>query len=251
MKKLKITILLLTFLSCLSVARADNDELIAMLQDLQGQVESLTGQNNYLQSVVDDQNAQISALNTSLSTAEGALDVANSNLATATTANSNLQSSLDTANQQLSSANASLATANAANSELQSSLDAANLQLAAARTNAIAEVVASPGTFGLFSQSDVDASRTAGRADVTANPGTYNLYTPDGLRNLYVGTPLLLRDQDTGKFRIQLALQTSTNLVSFAPMPFLSDATSVNSQGEIEFTFNVSESIAFFRISAR
>ncbi len=96
----------------------------------------------------------------------------------------------------------------------------------------------------------ISTARTQGRADVTGDPASYNLYTAAGLRALHVGKPLLLRDATNGKFRLTLALQSSTNLIDFAPKRFVPAAIAINSAGELEFEFDVPESAAFFRISA-
>ena len=103
----------------------------------------------------------------------------------------------------------------------------------------------------LFTQAQVSSSRLAGQADVTAAPDEFNLYTLDGLQDLFVDTPLLVRDPVTGKWTLTVALQRSTDLNSFVPFPFSAESTTINPAGELEFDFTDTDKKIFFRLQAR
>ena len=101
----------------------------------------------------------------------------------------------------------------------------------------------------LYTRAQLDAARTAGQADVTSNPPAFSLYSLTQLQNLQVGTPVITKDTATGKWKITLTLQKSTDLVNYTAFPFDPAGTSVNSSGEVEFLFTVPENDAFFRLS--
>jgi len=84
-----------------------------------------------------------------------------------------------------------------------------------------------------------------------ANANGAGLYTTNQIQALNVGTPLLIRNAQTGQFTLTIAVQKSTNLVSFAPFPMTAPQTTINGQGELEFQFTVPDNAAFFRLQAK
>ncbi|HEY9155475.1 MAG TPA: hypothetical protein VIM69_10110 [Opitutaceae bacterium] len=111
------------------------------------------------------------------------------------------------------------------------------------------QVTAFLNNVNLYTQAQLDAARTAGQADVTSNPTAYSLYSLTQLQNLQVGTPVITKDTTTGKWKITITLQKSTDLTTYTPFPFDPAGTSVNSSGQVEFLFTVPENNAFFRLS--
>ena len=101
----------------------------------------------------------------------------------------------------------------------------------------------------LFTQSQMNTNRTAGQTDVTSNPSAYSLYSLSQLKNLQVGTPVITKDTVSGKWKLTVGLQKSTDLTNYTAFPFISSGTTVNSSGEVEFLFTVPEDSAFFRVS--
>jgi hypothetical protein len=104
---------------------------------------------------------------------------------------------------------------------------------------------------GLFTQAQIDASRLAGRADVTGDPGAFNLYTLSAVQDLYVETPIIVRDTGTGKWKLTIGVKKATTLSNFLPFPFTEAGTVINGEGKVEFEFTVPDSKAFFRLHAR
>ncbi|MCX6953866.1 MAG: hypothetical protein NTV51_17085, partial [Verrucomicrobia bacterium] len=113
-----------------------------------------------------------------------------------------------------------------------------------------AMVTAYLNSTGLATQAQVTASRTAGQNDVTSSPATYSLYSLSQLQNLQVGTPVITKDAVSGKWKLTIGLQKSTDLTNYSDFAFVSANTSVNSSGQIEFLFTVPETNAFFRVSS-
>ncbi len=77
------------------------------------------------------------------------------------------------------------------------------------------------------------------------------LYTTNQVQALNVGTPLLIRNPQTGQFTLTIAVQKSTDLISFAPFPMTAPQTTINGQGNLEFQFTVPDNAAFFRLQAQ
>ena len=91
-------------------------------------------------------------------------------------------------------------------------------------------------------------------AMVTALYGGANdagLYTPTQVQALHVGTPLISRNPDTGKFKLTMDWKKSTNLADFFDFPAPVSGVSVNPQGDIELEFTSPDDAAFFRVEAR
>ena len=90
-----------------------------------------------------------------------------------------------------------------------------------------------------------------GRAQVTDSPNSYGLYNLSQVQALHVGTPLLAKDSATGKFKLTIGVEKSTNLVNFSPMAIPVGAATINAQGKMEFEFTSQDNAAFFRIESR
>jgi hypothetical protein len=143
-------------------------------------------------------------------------------------------------------------------------------------TNAVATVTASPETGFVFSHWSGDAVGSANPLQlnmdnsktVTANfipnaaadsiaatavqevindPNTHGLYTPDQMRDLALGRPVLERDPATGKFRLKLGVQKSTNLNQWQTLPVTGADVSVNNN-DIQVEFTSPDGAAFFRV---
>lgn len=74
----------------------------------------------------------------------------------------------------------------------------------------IAQVQASPQTYGLYSVADYQANRLAGRSDVTTNPLAYGLYTASSIMDLNLGGIVLQKNGGTAN--VSLRVLTTTNL---------------------------------------
>ena len=90
----------------------------------------------------------------------------------------------------------------------------------------------------------------AGDSDVLEDPNSYGLYTLSQVQAIHVGTPLLAKDPATGKFKLTIKAEKSTDLQTFTALPFSSGAATINAQGEMEFQFTSPENAAFFRLGA-
>jgi hypothetical protein len=90
-----------------------------------------------------------------------------------------------------------------------------------------------------------------GRTQVTDSPNNYGLYNLSQVQALHVGTPLLAKDSATGKFKLTVGVEKSTNLVNFSPMAIPVGAATINAQGKMEFQFTSQDNAAFFRIESR
>ena len=120
------------------------------------------------------------------------------------------------------------------------------------RTAGQSDVTGAPNTFGLYSAAQYAANRTAGQNDVINSPNTYSLYTLSQVQTLNAGTPLLTKDQTTGKFKLTIGIQKTVDLQTpFSAFPFTAPDTTINAQGQMEFIFTVPGSAAFFRVQAQ
>lgn len=98
---------------------------------------------------------------------------------------------------------------------------------------------------------DWQADSSALATTLRDHANTVGLYSADQMHDLSLGRPVLSRNAATGVFTLRLSLKKSTNLQSFAPMPFTENGTFVDpATGEIEFDFTSPENAAFFRIQA-
>lgn len=134
---------------------------------------------------------------------------------------------------------------------------------AAGRVLGQADVKNAPSTYSLYTaaqyaanyDSGQAAGQTAGRAlgqaDATSAPNTYGLYNLSQVQALNVETPLLAKDSATGKFKLTIGVEKSTNLVNFSPMAIPVGAATINAQGKMEFEFTAPDNAAFFRIESR
>lgn len=98
---------------------------------------------------------------------------------------------------------------------------------------------------------DWSVSEPAEVAAYYSTANTAGLYTPEQVHALNAGAPLLTRNPITGNFTITLALRKSSDLVNFAPFPFVAPQMNLNESGELLFEFGAPEGAAFFRIEAR
>ena len=113
----------------------------------------------------------------------------------------------------------------------------------------------------LYTQAQVDAAYRSGfglglevggnNSAVLENPNQHGLYSLSQVQAINVGTPLLTRDLTTGKCKLTVGVQKSSDLVNFIPMVIPEGSAVINSQGEIEFEFNSADSAAFFRVEAK
>ncbi|MFM8364989.1 MAG: choice-of-anchor D domain-containing protein [Verrucomicrobiota bacterium] len=72
------------------------------------------------------------------------------------------------------------------------------------------------------------------------------------IQDLNVGMPLLSKNSTSGKFKLTLSLEKSTNLgQGFAPMPFEESGTFLTNDGKLEFEFTSPGNAAFFRLKAK
>ena len=62
--------------------------------------------------------------------------------------------------------------------------------------------------------------------------------------------PLLAKDSASGKFKLSIGVEKSTNLVNFSPMAIPVGAATLNAQGEMEFQFTSPDNAAFFRLES-
>jgi hypothetical protein len=103
----------------------------------------------------------------------------------------------------------------------------------------------------VFTQSQYDAIADAAQAEITDSPNNYGLYSLSQVQALHVGTPLLMRDSATGKFKLTIGVEKSTNLVNFSPMAIPVGAAMINAQGKMEFEFTAPDNAAFYRLESR
>jgi hypothetical protein len=103
----------------------------------------------------------------------------------------------------------------------------------------------------VYSQAQYDVIAQAAQADIINSPNTYGLYSLSQVQALHVGTPLLMRDSVSGKFKLTVGVEKSTNLVDFSPMAIPVGAATINPQGKMEFEFTAPDNAAFFRVESR
>jgi hypothetical protein len=103
----------------------------------------------------------------------------------------------------------------------------------------------------VYSQAQYDVIAQAAQADIISSPNSYGLYNLSQVQALHVGTPLLAKDSATGKFKLTIGVEKSTNLVNFSPMAIPVGAATINAQGKMEFEFTAPDNAAFFRIESR
>ena len=114
----------------------------------------------------------------------------------------------------------------------------------------------------LYTQSQYDSALQAGlnagmavgmatgRTQVTDFPNNYGLYSLSQVQALHVGTPLLAKDSASGKFKLTIGVEKSTNLVNFSPMAIPIGAATINGQGKMEFEFTSPDNAAFYRLES-
>ncbi|MBK8036893.1 MAG: choice-of-anchor D domain-containing protein [Verrucomicrobiaceae bacterium] len=95
------------------------------------------------------------------------------------------------------------------------------------------------------------SSQTALVQTLTSNLHTASYYNQSQLQQLNVGTPVLVRNNATGTFKLSFGLQQSSNLVNFTPLPFTSGTTTINGSGQIEFEFTPGTAPSFYRVGAQ
>jgi hypothetical protein len=100
-------------------------------------------------------------------------------------------------------------------------------------------------------QAGLTAGIAFGRSQVTDSPNTYGLYSLSQVQALNVNTPLLSRDPVSGKFKLTIEVEKSTNLTNFTPMTIPMGAAKINSQGNIELEFTSSDNAAFYRLESK
>jgi hypothetical protein len=76
------------------------------------------------------------------------------------------------------------------------------------------DVSASPGTYNLYTATQLSNERQSGRSDVTANPSAYSLYTASSIMDLNLGGLMIQKVGDSVTFNLQL--QTTTDLATQA-----------------------------------
>ena len=143
-------------------------------------------------------------------------------------------------------------------------------------TNALAVLTATPSSGYIFSHWTGDAVGSANplslsmdcSKNVTANfipaqaadsiaatavqgvindPNPHGLYTPNQMRALAIGKPVLQRNQSTGKFTLNLGIKKSTNLNQWLALPITGSNISVNSNN-VQVEFASPDGAAFFRV---
>ena len=103
----------------------------------------------------------------------------------------------------------------------------------------------------VYSQAQYDVIAQAAQADMLNSPNSYGLYSLSQVQALHVGTPLLAKDPISGKFKLTVGVEKSTNLVNFSPMAIPVGAATINPQGKMEFEFTAPDNAAFYRLESR
>jgi hypothetical protein len=101
-----------------------------------------------------------------------------------------------------------------------------------------------------LTQAQYDAAVQVGRDQVANSPNSYGLYSLSQVQALHVGTPLLAKDLASGKFKLTIGVEKSTNLVNFSPMAIPVGAATINAQGMMEFQFTSPDNAAFYRLES-
>jgi formylglycine-generating enzyme required for sulfatase activity len=87
-------------------------------------------------------------------------------------------------------------------------------------------------------------------AALTNGANAAGFYSLSQVQTLNVDTLLLTRDAG-GNCKLTIGLQKTVDLsAGFTPFPFLSPQTTVNPQGQLEFSFEAPDNSAFFRLEA-
>jgi hypothetical protein len=97
----------------------------------------------------------------------------------------------------------------------------------------------------------IQSGIAAGRAQVIESPNSYGLYSLSQVRSLHVGTPILTKDQSTGKFKLTIGVSRSNDLMHFSPMPIPAQGAPINARGELEVEFTSPDNAAFFRLESK
>ena len=98
---------------------------------------------------------------------------------------------------------------------------------------------------------DWQVSQPALVSTYNANANGAGFYTLSQVRALALSTPLLAKDTATGKFKLTLGIQKSTDMLHFSPFPLTAPETSINPQGKLEFEFTSPDDAAFFRLQSQ
>ena len=88
-------------------------------------------------------------------------------------------------------------------------------------------------------------------ATLNSSANTAGLYTPSQVQALNLPTPLLTKDATTGAFKLTIGVEKSTDLTIFSPFPMTVPQTTINGQGELEFSFTPTDNTAFFRLETQ
>lgn len=73
-------------------------------------------------------------------------------------------------------------------------------------------------------------------------------YSEQQIQDLRIETPMLVRDPQSGRFTLRLGLEASQDLQTFSPLSFTAPETSVTPEGKVEFEFDNSEGVSFYRL---
>ncbi|MFZ4588371.1 MAG: choice-of-anchor D domain-containing protein, partial [Terrimicrobiaceae bacterium] len=77
-------------------------------------------------------------------------------------------------------------------------------------------------------------------------------FDEQSVRDMNVGMPLISKNATTGKFKLTIELEKSTNLgQGFQPMPFEETGTYLTQDGKLQFEFNSPDNAGFFRLKAK
>lgn len=74
------------------------------------------------------------------------------------------------------------------------------------------------------------------------------LYAEEQIHTLNINTPVLKRDNGTGKFTLELSLEQSADLRSYNPLPLTIPEVTITPEGKMKFEFSTSASALFFRV---
>ena len=74
------------------------------------------------------------------------------------------------------------------------------------------------------------------------------LYTTSQVQALNLDVPLLTKNPATGRFKLTIGVQKSTDLQTFTPFPMTGPQTLINGAGQLEFFFTAPDNAAFFRV---
>jgi hypothetical protein len=77
------------------------------------------------------------------------------------------------------------------------------------------------------------------------------LFTEAQVRALHLPAPLISRNPQTGRFKLEIGLQQSTDLQNFTSFPMNAENITINPQGRIEFDFPANGDAAFYRVTGQ